>query len=163
MSALPAKADIVQVICAGKLGERRHRGLARRHSPAPATFSSFLKGELKQDSPPNNHGSRYQNALVKTQNFAATNCGVAVGGVQCAPNLNDVLLKVFENEPASASSQENKYHGEEFIQCRDAHIGDGRKERPQKNDPRRCDSPLLLLTEPQFFMLCCAVYFVLIA
>src|SRR6516162_11095275 len=104
MSALPAKADIVQVICAGKLGERRHRGLARRHSPAPATFSSFLKGELKQDSPPNNHGSRYQNALVKTQNFAATNCGVAVGGVQCAPNLNDALLKVIEYEPASKNS-----------------------------------------------------------
>jgi hypothetical protein len=63
-----------------------------------------LKGQLKQDSPPNNQGGRYQNGLVETQNFAATNCGVAVRGVQCAPNLNDALLKVIEHEPASPSS-----------------------------------------------------------
>ena len=43
------------------------------------------------------------------------------------------------------------------------HLADGREERPQKNDPRSCDSSLLLLIESQFFMLCYAVYFVLIA
>src|SRR5262249_31028417 len=145
------------------LGERRHRGLARRHSPAPATFSSFLKRELKQDSPPNNHGSRDQNALVKAQNFAATNCGVAVGGVQCAPNLNDVLLKFTGNNPARETNKKNKYHGKKFTTRSDAQIAAGRKNPPKKNPPRRCDSPLLLLIEPQFFMLRCAVYFVFIA
>jgi hypothetical protein len=83
------------------LGERGHRGLARRLI-AVCRFS--LKGELKQDSPPNNYGTCYQNGLMKTQNFAATNCGIAVSGVQCAPNLNDALLKVIEDEPAGANS-----------------------------------------------------------
>src|SRR5215472_15684250 len=36
------------------------------------------------------------------------------------------------------------------------------KGTPQKNGPWNCYRPLLLLIESQFFMLCCAVYFVLI-
>jgi hypothetical protein len=62
------------------------------------------KRELKQDSPPNDHGRCYQNRLVETQNLAAPSCSVAVSGVQRAPNFNDRLLKVIEEEPASRNA-----------------------------------------------------------
>jgi hypothetical protein len=72
-----------------------------RSFPRPTLCQFSLKGELKQHSPSDNHGGRYQNGLLETQNFATAHC--VVSRVQRAPSLNDALLKIIEHEPASPS------------------------------------------------------------